>query len=194
MRNLTLILVSGLVLGAAALRAEEREEDQHQRQVFRSESASEAKESTGPLAYRLRFGDPLRIETSSGGQVRGRLEYFDGDRLRIDGRSFTLSHGEVRQIEARVDDSVGNGGLIGMGIGTAAALATCAALGGDCEFLIILGPMYAGAGAGFGVLVDALHQGHQVVYVAPGVPSQKKITLSPILTRDQRGVLVSFAF
>jgi hypothetical protein len=101
----------------------------------------------------------------------------------------------VRRIEAKVDDSLGNGGLIGAGIGTAAVLLTCAAVGGDCdEFFLILGPMYAGAGAGFGVLVDALHQGRQLVYVAPATPSEKKLTLSPFFARDRHGVVVSITF
>lgn len=181
MRKATFVLVSSLVLVAGALRAEERKQ--------------KARYSADPLAYRLRFGDTLWIQTASGDQVRGRLEDFDGERLRIDGRSFDLSQGEIRRIEARVDDSLGNGGLIGLGIGTASVLATCVALDGDCnEFLLFLGPIYAGAGAGFGVLVDALHQGRQVVYVAPGTSSQRKLTVSPFFTRDQRGVLVSFAF
>jgi hypothetical protein len=88
-----------------------------------------------------------------------------------------------------------NGGLIGAGVGTAAVLFLCVAAGGDCdEFLLFLGPVYAGAGAGFGVLADALHQSRQLVYAAPGAAPEKKITVSPFFARDRRGVLVSFAF
>ncbi len=193
MGRATLILVTSLVLGTGALGAEEQ--GQKKREAPRLESTSKVKESTGSLAFRLRFGDTLWIQTASGGNLRGRLEDFDGDRLRIDGRTFSLSQGELRRIEAKVDDSLGNGGLIGAGIGTAGVLLTCAALGGDCkEFLLFLGPVYAGAGAGFGVLVDALHQGRQLVYAAPGTASEKKLTVSPFFTRDQQGVLVSIAF
>lgn len=195
MGRATVILVTGLVLGTGALRAEEKGKRQKEQDAPAAESAAKGKESRDSLAYRLRFGDTLWIETANGGRLRGRLEDFDGDQLRVDGQTFSLSEGEVRRIEASVDDPLGNGGLIGAAIGTGAVLLTCAAAGGDCaEFLLFLGPVYAGAGAGFGVLVDALHQGRQLVYAAPGTGFEKKITVSPFVTRDRQGVLVSFAF
>jgi hypothetical protein len=163
--------------------------------VVMAEGASGGQDSPLRLDHPLQFGETLYLETANGGRVRGRLEDFDGDRIRVDGLSFSLSQGEVRRIEAEVDDSVGNGGLIGAGIGAGAALLLCAAAGGDCEeFLLFLGPVYAGAGAGFGVLVDALHHGRRLVYVAPPSGFERKLTVSPIWTRDRMGVAVSFRF
>lgn len=160
-----------------------------------AEGASGGQESAVKLDHPLQFGETLYLETASGGRVRGKLQDFDGDRIRVDGLSFSLSQGEVRRIEAKVDDSVGNGGLIGAGIGAGSAIALCALMGGDCkEFLLFLGPVYAGAGAGFGVLVDSLHHGRRLVYVAPPSGPERKLTLSPIWTRDRLGIAVSFSF
>jgi hypothetical protein len=163
--------------------------------VVMAEGASGGQHSPVKLDTPLQFGETLYLETANGGRVRGKLVDFDGDRIRVDGHSFSLSQGEIRRIEARVDDSVANGGLIGAGVGAGAALLLCAAMGGDCEeFLVFLGPVYAGAGAGFGVLADALHRGRRLVYVAPPSGFERKLTVSPIWTPDRLGVAVSFSF
>jgi hypothetical protein len=146
----------------------------------------------------MRFGDTIFLRTPTGRMVTGRVEDFDGDELRIDGKTFSLSRGEVRQIDVRVDDPLGNGALIGAGIGTGVVLATCVAVSGDgnscAEFALFLGGVYAGAGAGLGILVDALHRGREVVYVAPSAASERKLTVVPLFTRDKKGVLVSLGF
>ena len=190
MRKSALLLVlvsSGFVLGSVPLSAQERREKSPQ--VSRSAEG---------LAYRMRFGDTISLRTPTGGTITGRVEDFDGDELRVDGKTFSLSRGEVRQIDVRVDDPVSNGALIGAGIGTGVVLATCVAVSGDgnscAEFALFLGGLYAGAGAGLGTLVDALHRGREVVYVAPSAASERKLTVVPLFTRDKKGVLVSLGF
>ena len=190
MRGVALILglVSlGFVLGSVPLSAQERRE-----------TPPVVSRSAEGLAYRMRFGDTISVWTPSGGTITGRIEGFDGDELRVDGKTFSLSRGEVREIEVRVDDSLANGALIGVSVGTGMALATCVALAGDgndcAQFILVLGGIYAGAGAGLGVMVDALHQGHEVVYVAPRAASERKLSIVPLFTRDKKGVLVSLGF
>jgi hypothetical protein len=186
MRRAALLLVlvlSGFVLGSVPLSAQEHAGAKRSPEVSRSAKG---------LAYRMRFGDTISLRTPTGGTITGRVEDFDGDELRIDGRTFSLSGGDVRQIDLRLDDPVGNGALIGAGIGTGLVLATCVAVGADCaEFILVLGGLYAGAGAGLGTLFDALHRGREVVYVAPSAASERKLTVVPLFTRDKKGVLVS---
>jgi len=186
MRRTALLLVlvsSGFVLGSVPLSAQER---------AGAKRSAEGSRSAEGLAYRMRFGDTISLRTPTGGTITGRVEDFDGDELRVDGRTFSLSRGEVRQIDVRVDDPVGNGALIGASIGTGLVLATCVAVGADCdEFVLVVGGLYAGAGAGLGTLFDALHRGREVVYVAPSAASERKLTVVPLFTRDKKGVLVS---
>ncbi len=184
---LTLGLVSSVfVLGSMPLSAQERAGAKRSPEVSRSAEG---------LAYRMRFGDTIFLRTPTGGTITGRVEDFDGDELRIDGKTFSLSRGEVRQIDVRVDDPITNGALIGAGIGTGLALGTCVAVAGDgndcAEFILFLGGVYAGAGAGLGTLVDALHRRREVVYVAPSAASERRLSVVPLITRDKMGVLVS---
>ncbi len=188
MRRAALILVSwGFVVGSVPLSAQERRE-----------KPPEVSRSAEGLSYRMRYGDTISLRTPSGGTITGRIEDFDGDELRVGGKTFSLSRGEVRQIDVRVNDSLANGALIGAGVGTGLTLATCVALSGDgndsAACVLFLAGVYAGAGAGLGALFDALHRGREVVYVAPSAASDRKLSIVPLFTRDKKGVLVSLGF
>jgi hypothetical protein len=158
------------------------------------EGAGSVAQSGSELAYRMRVGDTVRLRTGDGREVRGRVDDFDGDLLRIDSRSFHLSSGEVQRIERKVDDPVTNGALIGLGIGAGWIGLVCASYGGCDGEAIVPGLVVAGGGAGLGALIDALYTHREVVYVSPSAHPPKKLEVSPILTRDRKGLLFSLHF
>ncbi len=65
------------------------------------------------IAGVLRVGRGITVTTTSGDVVRGKVELYDGERLRVDGTTWSLRDGEVANIRARVSDSLLNGTLIG---------------------------------------------------------------------------------
>jgi hypothetical protein len=52
--------------------------------------------------------------------------------------------------------------------------------------------IYGGLGAGVGAGVDALVQGNQVIYFKPATSA--KVTVSPLVTSDRKGLFLSFGF
>lgn len=138
------------------------------------------------LLYRMRIGDNIRLRTTISETVRGRVEDFDGDLLHLEGKTFSLSEGDVQQIELRVDDPLANGTLIGAGVGVGlVALACATAQGCDADMALLGGLFYAGAGAGLGALFDAMNHGYQVIYAASARGTTWSI--APLLDRDKKG-------
>jgi hypothetical protein len=146
------------------------------------------------LAFRMRVGDSVRIHTPEGDEVRGRVDEFDGDLLRVDMRSFHLSQGEVQRIEMKVQDSLTNGALIGLGVGVGWMGLVCAA-GGECSgpAAAISALILGGGGAGLGALFDALHTGADVVYNAPG-RAGTRLSQAPLFTAEKKRALVTLRF
>jgi hypothetical protein len=145
------------------------------------------------LAYRMRLGDTVYLRTGEGKEVHGRLEDFDGDRMRVGSSSFRLSSGEVERIDMKVDDSVANGALIGLGIGGGYCALVCATSGGCSSEDVAAAVIISGGAAGLGALFDALHKTREVIYVSPSaVP--KQLTVSPLWMRDRKEILVSLRF
>lgn len=149
------------------------------------------------LAYRVRLGDTVYVRTADGSRIEGKVDAFDGEVLRVDERTMSLSGSEgekVDRIELRVDDSLKNGALIGAGIGASLVVLACVTEEG-CETgaAIAVGAFYAGAGAGLGALFDALKHERQLIYVAP-VSSGPRVGFAPFLGRDRMAfnIVVSF--
>ncbi len=158
------------------------------------------------LAYRMRVGDTMYVRTEKGEDISGRLDDFDGEILRLDDRTLSLSGAsgdKVERIDLKVDDSLKNGILIGTAIG--AGLGTLGAVGCslsdspedlDCGSgtVIAVVAFYSAVGAAFGALFDGLTHRRLPVYVAPAVSSEPQLRIGPILSRDRRGLFVSWSF
>ena len=109
-----------------------------------------------------------------------------------------LKEGEIRTIRQRRPDSLANGTKWGLAIGAGAGFAAAIALAsgdGNAYAPLIIGAtlIYGGLGAGVGAGMDALVRGNQVIYFKPGSTSAR-VTVSPLVTREQKGVRVSFGF
>jgi len=103
------------------------------KEVQSIEGIRDVRTSAEGLAFRLRFRDTVHIHTASGETIRGWVEDFDGNLLRVDGNTMSLSRGDVRRIELEVSDPLGNGAFIGAVIGAGLAGLPCAGAGCDPE-------------------------------------------------------------
>lgn len=105
-------------------------------------------------------------------RVRGPLSAVGKDSLSlvIDGRTQSFARSEVSTV--RLADGLGNGALIGAGVGAGAALGILAIVGSGDGYVLSSAKVGAplllsGIGALVGVLVDRAHEGGRVVYVSP---------------------------
>ncbi len=121
-----------------------------------------------------------------------------------DGTQIVIPEDRVRRIAREHKDTVWNGAGIGAAVGGGLGAAMIAAYCSDgfCRnegagvyaFVIAF---YAGIGFGVGAGVDAMIGGSRsdVVYLAPGSSSNSfTVSLSPILSRDRKGVLFSISW
>ena len=152
------------------------------------------------LNTRLRPGDTIWVTDAQGREVKGRILSLGSDMLTLDGagaRSFGSP--DVTAIEVRRNDSLGNGALIGLGVGAGLALVACLAEveGSDAGWCAAVAAVYGGIGAGIGVGIDALIPGKKIAaYRAPAsvAAPPARLSIAPVITPRAKGVAVSFAF
>jgi hypothetical protein len=103
---------------------------------------------------------------------------------------------KIERIDLRVEDSLKNGVLIGAGIGASVGLLACYSVDEGCGARVGAEAIlwYGGAGAGLGALFDALFHDRRPIYVAPGSATESKIQLGLIVTRERKGLFVSWSF
>ena len=149
------------------------------------------------LRLLVRPGDTVSVTDTTGREVTGKIAELSPSSLAlvVSGRRRDLREVDVTTIRQRRGDSLQNGALIGMCIGGGLVLAAVAAaddadLGG---WGVAMTVTYAGIGAGVGAGVDALIVTRQVIYEQP--PAQgARLRISPILTAERKGALVSIRF
>ena len=80
------------------------------------------------LNTRLRPGDTVWVTDAQGREVKGQIRALGADALTLEGGGGrTFGAPDVRTIEVRRNDSLGNGALIGLGVGGGLALGLCLA-------------------------------------------------------------------
>jgi small nuclear ribonucleoprotein (snRNP)-like protein len=152
------------------------------------------------LAYRMRLRDTVYVRTASGASLHGRVDDFDGDVLRLNHETLSISgtHGEkIERLDLRIDDSLRDGVLIGTGISTSLWVLACvSAPEGECGggFAVTGTIFYAGVGAGLGALFDSLKKRRELIYLAPSSPTSRRLDVVPVWTRNRRAVLLSLSF
>ena len=163
-------------------------------------AAQEPVKSFDQLNTRLKPGDTIWVTDAQGREVKGKIvDVAPGVlTLKADG-SKTYTSGDVNLIRQRQHDSLGNGALIGLGVGGLGVGLAClaAADGRDEGWCLAAALVYGGIGMGIGVGIDALIPGKKLVtYRAPSTPgsSQARLSIAPVITPRAKGVAVSFAF
>ncbi len=124
------------------------------------------------LALRVNVGDAVTVEVQSGVPVTGRLVRITAEQIAVagpDARERVFVAAEVQRVRRR-GDGLGNGFRIGAFIGGAAGCAVSGVFSGefraaDCMQGALI---FAAAGAGLGLALDAMHSGSTTVFSAPG--------------------------
>jgi hypothetical protein len=151
------------------------------------------------LQVLVKPGDTISVTDSTGRDVQGKVISVSPSSLALltAGARRDLSEREVKTILQRRPDPLANGtkwGLaIGAGVGFAAAIALASGDGHAYAPMMIGATLiYGGLGAGVGAGLDALVQGNQVIYFKPA--SSARVTVSPLVTSDRKGVFLSLGF
>jgi hypothetical protein len=151
------------------------------------------------LRLLVRPGDRISVTASDGAELTGRLARLSPSALTltVGGRTRDFQEADVTTIQQRRPDSLGNGALIGMGVGGGLVFVAGAVSGGfesDEAGWLVLGTLaWAGVGSAIGVGIDALITSPTVIYERPARQGAR-LRVSPILTRARRGVRASIRF
>lgn len=142
----------------------------------------------------LRRGDLVTVTDDQGRRLGGRILDLSPSGLSLEytGARLDLSADQVARIRHQRFDSLGNGTLIGVGIGAIPGflLGMAVSESGGFGQALALG---LGVGGGIGAAVDALIPESRVVYDPTGAARQRW-TVTPLLSAHRRGVAVSLGF
>jgi hypothetical protein len=149
----------------------------------------------------LREGETLQITDDKGATFKARFAEIR-DRaiaITIDGTRRELAESTIREITHRRRDVWWNGMLIGLAAGVAGgAIVTRSACENDSECAFYTGlvalPVGAGIGAGVGAAIDFAIKKYDAVYARPGTAFYRGLAVSPIISKDTKGLAVTFSF
>jgi hypothetical protein len=166
-------------------------------------TAQQPATTAAQLAVLLRPGETVWVTDQSGQEVKGRLLELRGDALQVEiaGQTRSLEFATVRQVEHRHNDALLNGTLIGAAAGGGLAGLAWALWCSDAEcdddwpgHIAGSVAIYTAIGAGVGALTDVIIRGKRTVYEAPAGRAARTVTVSPMVTREVRGVAVGLRF
>ena len=168
--------------------------------AFALAAAQEPVRDFTQLNTRLRPGDTVWVTDAQGREVKGRIVALGADAITLEGGGGkTFASPDVATITVRRSDSLGNGALIGLGVGGIGTGLACLATaeGSDRDWCLPVAVVYGGIGTAIGVGIDALIPGKKLVaYRASGSTgsSPARLSIAPFVTPRVRGVAVSFSF
>jgi len=160
--------------------------------------AQEVASSFDQLRILVKPKDTVSVTDSSGQEIRGTIAALSSASLElvVDGNRRTFLDSDIRTIRQRRSDSLRNGALWGFGVGTGIGLLGCFSAASESGEFGLVPPcalVYGGMGAGIGVGVDAMIRRTQVIYSKP-TGSSARLTVSPVVARERKAVLVSVGF
>jgi hypothetical protein len=160
-------------------------------------------QSLAELQLKVRIGEKVQVIDRSGNKTEGRFDGVSGSSLALIARGSRREFLEtqIREVTRQRPESKWDGTLIGLGAGALAGFISVkthcrnASERDDClavgyTFLV---PIFAGAGAGTGALIDLAIKRHDTIF-APAVASSYRLRVSPLLTGQRKGVAVSILF
>ena len=170
--------------------------------VMKAAPAAQAQTLAGSfdqLQVLVKPGDTISVTDATGRELTGRIDSLSQSSLSLLVWGPARSAGERGpQDTPASSDSLANGAKWGLGIGAGLGLAAGLAIASEYSegggvYIPILALVYGGIGAGVGAGMDALILSNQVIYFkSPG--SVAKVTVSPLVTSERKGVVVAFGF
>ena len=164
--------------------------------------AQEPVRTLSDLPSRVQKGDRIRVKLRDGMVVSGRFDSVAGSSLRLSASRNSLrelSEITVAEVEKKRHDSVWNGAaigaLIGLGVGAAATAATCGTNDTECSTIatLVFLPTFTGGGLAIGALTDHFVYQYDPIYLQ-SASDRPRLRLSPLVSKNQKGVLVSWSF
>ena len=164
-------------------------------------TAQEAR-SFEQLQLLVKLGDRIFVTDATGNVTEGRVAGLSKSLLTLTTKASTKdwTESDVFKIKQWRHDSLKNGTLIGLGVGTGLGILGVAALCGDGWNTCGAGEALAGVaiygamGAGIGVGIDALIPSKQIVYLGGPRTTSSHINLKPIVGKSRKGIAVAFSF
>ena len=164
-------------------------------------ASPDSQTDTGEIRSRLKDGQKIVVIDDAGGKFEGRVAELKGDALtlRIGGERTDVRYDRIVRID-RPHDGVGNGALIGFGVGAGLGLVSALAAAGDdsgwgspdsMDVATIGSLVLGGIGAAIGLGLDAATRRDPTLYRRQGV---SRVSLSPSLGRSRRGLAISVSW
>jgi hypothetical protein len=154
------------------------------------------------LELKLHIGDTVQAIDDSGKKIQGRIADISASSLVLTVKTtrLVLPEKSIQTVKKLRHDPWWNGALIGGGIGAIAGLIITRTECGesDPECSAIAGPAFIlpgmGIGAVAGALLDKSVKKFDTVYSAPRSSTHRTVGLSPIISRNQKGLHLSVSF
>jgi len=149
------------------------------------------------LAGRVKAGDRVQVERTSGAMVEGRLIQVAGEELRLDsaGGELTFPRADVRLVTVR-RGRAGKCAKVGFAAGAALGAIGLAGFSGETRAedamagALMMSAFFGAIGAGLG----ALSPSRTVVYWAPAGRAGASVRLVPLVARGTKGLAVGLSF
>ena len=138
-------------------------------------------------------GDTITVTDTSGQVMKGRIAALSPSTLvlLVDGTRHDLLEADVTRIRQRRPDPLRNGVLRGFVVGAVFGALTVWGAGAP-EFIPPAALANGLLGIGVGVAVDALVSSRTIIYDRAG--SARRLRVSPLVSRERQGVLLSLGF
>ena len=147
------------------------------------------------LALLVGSGDRVTVTDSAGREQTGRIVDLSPSALAlfVDGARHDFREVQVHTIRQWRQDSLKNGAWFGFAVGAAVgATAFIPDYDISGRYVAMFFGLYAAAGTGVGVGLDALVPSRQVIYQSTG--TTRRVTVAPLVAHDRHGLAVSFGF
>ena len=165
--------------------------------VLAGPAAAQPAATFDDLAARVKAGDRLQVERTSGAMVEGRLIRVTGEELRLDagGGELTFPRADVRLVTVK-RGRAGQCAKTGFAAGAVLGAIGLAGFSGETRAedamagALMMSAFFGMVGAGFG----ALSPSRTVVYWAPGGRGGTSVSLVPLVARGTKGLVVGLSF
>ena len=158
-------------------------------------AAAQTASSFEQLAVLVESGDRITVTDSAGRERTGRIIDLSPTALGLltDGARHDFREAHIDTISQMRQDTLRNGAWFGLAVGAAIG-ATYFIPKYDIagRYATMFFGLWAAAGTGVGVGLDALVRSRKVIYQPTG--AARRVTVAPLLARHRRDLAVSFGF